>query len=160
MEIQALYFISHKGKHDWWDSSPGQGIYWECRVMCFTNKLTSKTPDTSMDIAGFTSVRADRDAMKSGKRVDNLLCIYFSYLIVTLDILLLKEVICCWDIELIGVCCWSPIRMTLRRTHNAYRLPQQYGHHCACLTHALFTKEQALDYQWSQTSTELEEEGF
>lgn len=44
--------------------------------MCFTNKLTSKTPDTSMDIAGFTAVRADRDAMKSGKRVDNLLCIY------------------------------------------------------------------------------------
>lgn len=46
-----------------------QRVYHECSLLCFTETwLTSNTPDTTVDIPGFTTVRADMDARSSGKR--------------------------------------------------------------------------------------------
>lgn len=65
--------------------------------------LTSNIPDASVDIPGFTAVRADKDAKKSGKHKGGRLPVYIYIRWCNPEHSILKEVISCWDIERLAV---------------------------------------------------------
>ena len=45
-----------------------QRLYWECSLMCFTETwLHENVPDSCVNVPGFSTVRADRDAKAIGK---------------------------------------------------------------------------------------------
>ncbi|KAI4904813.1 hypothetical protein NFI96_000061 [Prochilodus magdalenae] len=54
-----------------------QRLYRKCSLLCLTETwLTGNIPDTNVDIPGFATVRADRDAKLSGKSKDGGLMLF------------------------------------------------------------------------------------
>lgn len=69
--------------------------------MCYTETwLTGNTPDASVEIPGFTAVRVDRDAKKSGKCNGGGLTLYINIRWCNLRHITEKEVICCRAVSL------------------------------------------------------------
>ncbi|KAI4892824.1 hypothetical protein NFI96_004611 [Prochilodus magdalenae] len=81
-----------------------QRLYRECSLLCLTETwLTGNIPDSNVDIPGFTTVRADRDAKLSGKSKGGGLVLFVNIRWCNPGHVTVKERICCRDIELLAV---------------------------------------------------------
>ncbi|XP_044041003.1 uncharacterized protein LOC122870707 [Siniperca chuatsi] len=81
-----------------------QRAYRECSLMCFTETwLNNNIPDSCVDLPGFSMVRADRDARASGKNKGGGLVLFVNNRWCNPDHIIVKEKICCQDIELLAV---------------------------------------------------------
>lgn len=81
-----------------------QPAYRQCSLMCFSESwLNDSIADTSVDIAGFTAVRVDRDPRMSGKTKGGGLTLYVNNRWCHPGLITVKERICCRDDELLVV---------------------------------------------------------
>ncbi|KAI4895084.1 hypothetical protein NFI96_026219 [Prochilodus magdalenae] len=81
-----------------------QRLYRECSLLCLTETwLTGNIPDTNVDIPGFATVRADRDAKLSGKSKGGGLVLFVNIRWCNPGHVTVKERICCRDYELLAV---------------------------------------------------------
>ncbi|KAI4901610.1 hypothetical protein NFI96_007589 [Prochilodus magdalenae] len=81
-----------------------QRLYWECSLLCLAETwLTGNIPDTNVNIPGFATVTADRDARLSGKSKGGGLVLFVNIRWCNPGHVTVKERICCRDIELLAV---------------------------------------------------------
>ena len=81
----------------------GQREYRECSVLCLTETwLNGKIPDCSVELAGFTLVRADRDK-QSGKKSGGGLAVFVNSKWCNPGHVTTKEITCSPDVELLAV---------------------------------------------------------
>ena len=81
-----------------------QKVYRECSLMCFTETwLNQNISDSSVDLPGFTLIRADRDANTSGKKKDGGLALFVNQRWCSPAHINVKERMCCPDFELLAV---------------------------------------------------------
>ncbi|XP_073668918.1 uncharacterized protein [Paramisgurnus dabryanus] len=79
-------------------------LYRECSLICLTETwLTSNIPDASVELTGFSIVRADRDPKRSGKNKGGGLALFVNTRWCNTGHVTVKEIICCPDIELLAV---------------------------------------------------------
>ena len=94
-----------------------QRIYRESSLYIFTETwLTHLIPDASVDLPGFTAVRADRDTKACGKSKGGGLIMYINNCWCNPGHVTVKKVLCCRDLELLAV--------SLR----PYYLPREFSH--------------------------------
>ena len=81
-----------------------QREYCECSVLCFTETwLHSHIPDHCVAVLGFSTVRADRDVISSGKKKGGRIALYVSERWCDSGHVHVKERLCTLDIELLTV---------------------------------------------------------
>ncbi len=81
-----------------------QRTYRECSLMCFTESwLDNNITDSCVDLTGFSTVRADRDAKASGKKKGGGLIMYVNNRWCNPGHITVKDKICCRDVELLAV---------------------------------------------------------
>ncbi|KAL0203335.1 hypothetical protein M9458_001353, partial [Cirrhinus mrigala] len=89
----------------------------ECSLMCFTETwLHERIPDSAVDVAGFSSVRADRTRRESGKSKGGGLAVFVNERWCHPNHIVIKERVCSPAIELLAV--------GLR----PYYLPREFSH--------------------------------
>lgn len=89
----------------------------ECSLMCFTETwMHERIPDSAVDVAGFSSVRADRTRRESGKSKGGGLAVFVNERWCHPNHIVVKERVCSPDIELLAV--------GLR----PYYLPREFSH--------------------------------
>ncbi|TWW68204.1 hypothetical protein D4764_19G0000020 [Takifugu flavidus] len=78
--------------------------YREASIMCFTETwLHGLIPDSNVTIAGFTTVRADRDTTAAGKKKGGGLAVFVSNRWCNPEHIHVKERVCNPDVELIAI---------------------------------------------------------
>ena len=81
-----------------------QRLYKESSLICLSESwLNDNTPDSCVDIPGFTALRADHDRSTSGKLKGGGIIQFFNQRWVNPRNVTVKEGICCPDIELLSV---------------------------------------------------------
>ncbi|TWW53626.1 hypothetical protein D4764_0122180 [Takifugu flavidus] len=81
-----------------------QREYREASIMCFTETwLHGLIPDSNVTIAGFTTVRADRDTTAAGKKKGGGLAVFVSNRWCNPEHIHIKERVCSPDVELIAI---------------------------------------------------------
>lgn len=65
--------------------------------------LNDNTPDSCVDIPGFTAIWADRDPRTSGRRKGGGIILFFNQKWANPRNVTVKERVCCPDIELLSV---------------------------------------------------------
>ncbi len=91
--------------------------YRKCSLLCFSETwVTQNTLDANVDLPGFTTVRADRDAKRSGKLKGGGLALFINTRWYNQGYVMVKETVCSRDIELL-VACLRP-----------YYVPRQFSH--------------------------------
>ncbi|TWW56101.1 hypothetical protein D4764_08G0000880 [Takifugu flavidus] len=81
-----------------------QREYREASIMCFTETwLHGLIPDSNVTIAGFTTVRADRDTTAAGKKKGGGLAVFVSNRWCSPEHIHVKERVCSPDVELIAI---------------------------------------------------------
>ena len=81
-----------------------QRLYEESSLISLSESwLIDNTPDSCVDIPGFTAIRADRDRSTSGKRKGGGIILFFNQRRVNPCNVTVKERVCCPDIELLSV---------------------------------------------------------
>ncbi|KAI9999393.1 hypothetical protein NQD34_018253 [Periophthalmus magnuspinnatus] len=94
-----------------------QREYRECSLMCFTETwLHEDVPDDNVTIAGFSTVRADRDRASTGKSRGGGLALLVNHRWCSPNHITVKERICSPDVEL----CTVGLR--------PYYLPREFSH--------------------------------
>ncbi|XP_048842540.1 uncharacterized protein LOC125715253 [Brienomyrus brachyistius] len=100
-----------------------QRFYRECSLFIFTETwLTELTPEANVDLRGFASVRADRDAEACGKSRGGGLIVYINNRWCNPGHVSVKASLCCPDLELLVV------------SMRPYYLPRELSHViCVCV---------------------------
>ena len=81
-----------------------QRLYKENSLICLSESwLNDNTPDSCVDIPGFTAVQVDRDLSMRGRRKGGDIIRFFKKRWVNPRNVTVKERVCCPDIELLAV---------------------------------------------------------